>query len=107
VPGSTKPALSCSCYAKNTKNSILTHTLINLKALKHAKFSKGSSIMHKTTQNQRCTFKQNDKVTKTNQSSSYRLVDLRCRQAVSGQNPETEFKHHVSHGEPSLSLGSF
>ena len=84
---------------KNTKNCVLVHTLINLKALKHVEFNKGSSIMHKTTQNQRCMFKQNHKVVETNQSSSYRLADLHCRQAVSGQNPKLEFKHHE--GPPS------
>jgi len=85
------------------KNNVLTHTLINLKALKHVEFNKGSSIMHKTTQNQRCMFKQNHKVEETNQSNLYRLANLHCRQTVSGQNPETEFKHHLLPSGPSLS----
>ena len=105
--GSTKLVPGGSCFAKNTKNNILAHTLINLKALKHAKFNKGSFIMHKTIQNQKCMFKQNHKDVETNQSSSYRLADLHCHQAISGQNPETKFKHHISPDRPSLPLDGF
>jgi len=49
VPGGRKPPPGSPCCAKNTRNNVIAPILDNLKALKHAKFRKGSSIMHKTT----------------------------------------------------------
>jgi len=41
---------------KIMRDSVITPTLVNFKALKHAEFNKGSPIMHKTTQNPRYMF---------------------------------------------------
>jgi len=58
APGGRKPPLESPYCTKNTKSNVFAPTLINLKALKHVEFNKGSSIVHKTIQNQRCAFKQ-------------------------------------------------
>jgi len=56
VLGDRKPLPDGPYYVKIMRNNVIAPTLVNLKALKHAKFSKGSSTMHKTTQNQRFMF---------------------------------------------------
>jgi len=56
------------------RNSVIALTLENLKGLKHAEFNKGTSIMHKTTKNQRYIQIETTESQKTNESSSCHLA---------------------------------
>ena len=56
APNDWKPPLGGPYYTKNMKNIVIALTLVNLKVLKYAKSNKGSSIMQKTTHNQRYPF---------------------------------------------------